>query len=280
MSFFYQNRTERVWFHISENRSFAPHLHRQAELLLVLEGGITATVDDKAYRLSAGEGVIVFPNRLHSFSMPDNSRILICIFDSSFCHDFRHFFQSSIPDDPHFSFHAFSCHGSLALQELLKLTAEFDQTLRMPENIVSYARGYLTLLLTDVFAGLSLSVERKVNEPELEQQLLLYIDSHYTDNLTLEHLAREFGVSPFYISRIFSEKLHTAFPHYVNSRRLEYAKELLANSGLSVTRIALDAGFGSVRTFFREFKRMYHISPGKYRHGSNVLSPEESPHRS
>lgn len=276
MSFFYQNRAERVWFHISENRSFAPHLHRQVELLLVLEGIVTVTADDAAFQLSAGEGVIVFPNRLHSFTTPESSRILICIFDSSFCHAFRNFFQNDIPDNPRFLFHAFSCHGRHALQELLKLTSEFDQALRMPENIVLYAQGYLTLLLTDIFAGLSLSPEQRMNEPELEQQLLLYIDSHYTDNLTLEYLAREFGVSPFRISRIFSEKLHTSFPHYVNSRRLEYARELLANSGLSVTRIALDAGFGSVRTFFREFKRTYLISPGEYRRNGNAPSPAES----
>lgn len=280
MSIFYQSRNERVWFHISENRSFAPHLHRQVELLLALEGSFTATIDHDTYLVSQGEGVIVFPNRLHSFDTPESSRILICIFDSSFCHDYRKSFHDGIPDDPRFLFRAFSSHSSLALREILKLTEEFDQNLQIPENIVSYAGGYLTLLLTDIFTGLSISAEREYSDPELEQQLLLYVDSHCTDHLSLEQLAREFGVSSFRISRIFSAKLHISLPRYVNSRRLEYAKELLSNSGLSVTRIALDAGFGSARSFFREFRRAFHVSPGEYRHDDTVPEPEESPHRS
>ena len=60
----------------------------------------------------------------------------------------------------------------------------------------------------------------------------------------------------------------------------EYAKELLSNSGLSVTRIALDAGFGSARSFFREFRRAFHVSPGEYRHDDTIPEPEEFPHRS
>lgn len=270
MSIFYQSRAERVWFHLSENHSFAPHLHRQVELLIVLEGSLTASVDHNEYQVSADEGIIIFPNRLHSFFTPENSRILICIFDSGFCHDFRNLFQSGIPDTPHFLMNTLSDHSKLALRELLKLTSEFDLNLHIPNPVICYTQGYLTLLLTDIFAGLALTSESKYSDPELEQQLLLYIDSHCTDALTLDLLSREFGVSPFRVSRIFSGKLHTSLPRYVNSRRLEYAKELLTNSGLSVTRIALDTGFGSSRTFFREFKRTYGVSPGEFRRGSTA----------
>lgn len=268
MSIFYQNRAERIWFHISENHSFAPHLHRQVELLVVLEGELTASVDCSDYRLSSGDGIIVFPNRLHSFSTPGHSRILICIFDSSFCHDFRERFRSGIPSDPHFSFRSLSAHSELALNALLSLNSEFDNSPRIPEKATGFTQGYLALLLTDIFSVLSLAPESKYSDTELEQQLLLYIDDHYTDDLTLELLSRQFGVNPFRVSRIFSSKLHTSFPHYVNSRRLEHAKDLLLNSSLAVTRIALDTGFGSSRTFFREFKRSYGISPGEYRRSS------------
>lgn len=270
MSVFYQSRGERVWFHLSDNHGFAPHLHRQAELLLVLEGSVTADVDCREYRIDAGEGVLVFPNRLHGFSTPESSRSLICIFDSGFCPDFQKLFQSGIPVPPCFPPESLSAHGSLALRELLKLAAEFDLSQRLPKTAVSYAQGYLTLLLTDIFAALSLAPESGYSDPGLEQQLLLYIDSHYTEDLTLELLSRRFGVSPFRISRIFSERLHSSLPHYINSRRLEYAKDLLTNTGLSVTRIALDSGFGSTRTFFREFKRACGVSPGEYRRGDSA----------
>jgi len=280
MSITYQSRSERVWFHISENHNYAPHLHRQVELMIVLEGSLLATVDNREYLISAGEGTLIFPNRLHSFTTPENSRILICIFDSSFCHDYRQHFQKGTPDTPHFSLAACSEHSRLALDELLKLSSRFDLSRRIPTAVTGYAQGYLSLLLTDIFGNLSLAPESGYSDPELEQQLLLYIDSHYTENLSLELLARQFGVSPFRVSRIFSAKLHTSFPLYVNSRRLEYAKDLLANTTLSVTRIALDTGFGSSRTFFREFKRSHGISPGEFRRSHVAPAPAESPLRS
>lgn len=277
MSIFYQSRAERIWLHTSENHSFEPHLHRQAELLVVLEGSLTATVDHREYTVSADEGILVFPNRLHSFSTSEKSRALICIFDSSFCYGFRRFFQNSSPDTPHFPLSSFSAHSRLALRELLSLASQFDLSLRIPDDVASYAQGYLTLLLTDFFREIPVTSEVKYSDPQLEQQLLLYIDSHYTENLSLEQLAREFGVSPFRVSRIFSSKLHSSFPLYVNSRRLEYAKELLANSSLSVTRIALDTGFGSTRTFFREFRRAFQVSPGEFRRQSHAPESAKSP---
>ena len=110
-----------------------------------------------------------------------------------------------------------------------------------------------------------LQVRKNTDDLELEQRLLLYLDTHYTEELSLESLSKEFGVSRFVLSRIFTEKLHTTFPDYVNSRRLDYARDLLLSTELSVTQIALDVGFGSSRTFFRAFHSAYHTTPGAYR---------------
>lgn len=264
MSIFYQSRSESIRFYTSENNTYASHLHRQAELIVVLDGTLTVTVEQRTYTLPAGEGVLVFPNRIHSLNTEKSSRILLCIFDSDFCHSFRPLFRDNAVK-PVFHMDQLSPHSHVALEGLLNLTGEFKRGADIPESVILHSQGYLTLLLTDIFDALSLGSQSEYTDLELEQQLLLYIDSHYTDNLTLTLLSREFGVSPFRLSRIFSEKLYISFPQYVNSRRLEYAADLLTDTSLSVTRIALDAGFGSTRTFFREFRKRYGSTPGEYR---------------
>lgn len=280
MSIFYQSRAESIRFYTSENNTYAPHLHRQAELLVVLEGGLTVTVEQNSYPLSAGNGALIFPNRLHSLDTEKSSRILLCIFDSDFCHSFSSFFRGSAAV-PVFRMDSLSPHSQTALDGLLELTGEFLRGAAIPEDVVLHAQGYLTLLLTDIFSALTLRSQPGYTDLELEQQLLLYIDSHYTDNLSLTLLSREFGVSPFRLSRIFSDRLYTTFPKYVNSRRLEYAADLLSGTSLSVTRIGLDAGFGSTRTFFREFQKRYGATPGEYRKlQSAQAAPAESPPRS
>lgn len=265
MSIIYQNNTERLRLFTSENNSFATHLHKQIELMVVLEGSLTLTVDHVSRTLHAGDHALIFPNQLHTLQTVGSSKILLCIFDGDFCHSYRKYFLNNIPAANNFAVEQLSSHSKTAVDGLLLLTGEFPRGTRIPAPILALAEGYLTLLLADIFAHMEL-VPRTVSEDlELEQKLLIYLETHYTEDLSLEILSREFGVSRFTLSRLFTDKLHTSFTYYVNSKRLEYACNLLLSTDLSVTQIALDAGFGSSRTFFREFHQAYHTTPREYR---------------
>lgn len=266
MSIIYQNRTERFQFFTSINNSFAAHLHRQIELIVVLEGTMTVCVDHTQYSLSVNEGIIIFPNQLHSLYTEKQSEILLCIFEKEVCHSYKNIFQIGHPSIPTFTLSQNSPHSDVAVNGLLSLIPDSPSSLSLSE-------GYLTLLLASILEHITLTTEPTYPDLELEQNLLLYIEAHYTEDLSLEILSKEFGVSRFRLSRLFADTLHTTFPSYVNSKRLEYAKNRLESTTLSVTQIALDAGFGSSRTFFREFKNTYGISPGEYRRNHLFTHP-------
>ncbi len=265
LSFFYQNRTEQLYLYLSKNNPYAVHLHRQLELIYVLSGSTTVTVEQQEFHLLPGQGVLVFPNQMHGLKNIDAGQNLLCIFEPDFCHSFRHFFQNKKPAHNDFSIDALSEHSPIALKGLTSLAASMEKDRPTPSDTQMYAEGYLTLLLADLLPLLPLQTRINTEDLELEQRLLLYLDGHYTEELSLESLSKEFGVSRFVLSRIFTEKLHTTFPDYVNSRRLDYARDLLLSTELSVTQIALDAGFGSSRTFFRTFQDSFHTTPGAYR---------------
>ncbi len=272
MSIFYQNSRERLRLYTSKNNTFASHLHKQVELIIVLEGNLTVTADSKQHKLSKGQGILIFPNRLHSLYTDASmgSHILLCIFEPDFCPHYRKYFQSYIPDRNDFDLNTLSPHSRLASEQLLGLTGCFDRKEPIPAYISSLAEGYLSLLLADLFTPSSanpfhLQHQNSGEDLELEQRVLIYLDEHFTEELSLEHLSKEFGISRFRLSRLFSEKLQTGFPSYVTAKRLEYARELLSTTDDSVTNIALDAGFGSSRSFFREFKCAYQMTPNEYR---------------
>ena len=265
MSIFYQNRTERLRLYTSANNTFATHLHRQIELLVVLGGKLTLTIDHTAYTLTDGMCAIVFPNQLHSLHTEGESKILLCIFDAEFCYSYRKSFQNNIPSQSAFALEELSAHSIIASKGLLQLTETFQRGEAIPPSIVALAEGYLTLFLADIFSHVKLSPHTLSEDLELEQKLLIFLEEHYTEDLSLELLSKEFGVSRFTLSRLFTDKLHTTFPFYVNSKRLDYACNLLRTTDLSVTQIALDAGFGSSRTFFREFSHAYNTTPREYR---------------
>lgn len=272
MSIFYQNSRERLRLYTSRNNTFASHLHKQVELIIVLEGSLTVTADSKPHKLTPGQGILVFPNRLHSLytDAATGSHILLCIFEPDFCPHYRKYFQSYLPERNDFDLDILSPHSRLASEQLLALTETFDRKEPIPAYISSLAEGYLSLLLADLFTPslanpFRLQHQNGGEDLELEQRVLIYLDEHFTEELSLEHLSKEFGISRFRLSRLFSEKLQTGFPSYVTSKRLEYARELLSTTDESVTNIALDAGFGSSRSFFREFKNAYRMTPNEYR---------------
>lgn len=265
MSIYYQNRTEHFNFYISHNNTFATHMHKQVELIAVLDGNITLTVNSKIYHLSANEGAIIFPNELHSLVTETESNILLCIFDTDFCHNYQTLFQTQIPVSHSFSLQTMSRHSKLAAGGLLSLTNDFPKGSPIPASVQALSEGYLTLFLADLFTHLTLFSPDSHSDLELEQRLLIYIDEHFTENLSLDILSKQLGISRYSLSRIFTDKLHTSFPYYVNAKRLEYAADLLCSTSLSVTRIAMDTGFGSSRTFFREFKSYFLATPKEYR---------------
>lgn len=265
MSIFYQTHKEHLRLYISTDITFAAHLHNQVELLMVLKGSLLLTIDHTVHTLSAGMHALIFPNQLHSLQTPTSSQILLCIFDGDFCHSYRKYFQNSIPVCNIQAMNELSSHSQTALEGLLLLTENSPRGTGLSPATSALAEGYLTLFLADALPRMELQPRTLSEDLDLEQKLLIYLETHYTEPLSLESLSREFGVSRFVLSRLFTDKLHTTFSYYVNSKRLEYACSLLLSTNLSITRIALDAGFGSSRTFFREFSRTYHTTPKEYR---------------
>ena len=279
MSFFYQNRKEQLYLYLSKNNPYAVHLHRQLELIYVLSGSTTVTVEQQEFPLAPGQGVLVFPNQMHGLKHVEPGQNLLCIFEPDFCHSFRHFFQNKKPSRNDFTVSNLSEHSHIALQGLEALASTMGKDRPTPSDVQIYAKGYLTLLLADLLPSLPLQTRKSTEDLELEQRLLLYLDANYTKELSLDSLSREFGVSRFVLSRIFTEKFHTTFPDYVNSRRLDYARDLLLSTELSVTQIALDAGFGSSRSFFRAFQDTFHTTPGAYRRQTESTHNSSSPAR-
>ena len=279
LSFFYQNRKEQLYLYLSKNNSYAVHLHRQLELIYVLSGSTTVTVEQQDFPLKPGQGVLVFPNQMHGLKHVESGQNLLCIFEPDFCHSFRHFFQNKKPSRNDFAVSPLSEHSHIALQGLEALAATMEKDRPTPSDVQIYAEGYLTLLLADLLPSLPLQPRKSTEDLELEQRLLLYLDANYTKELSLDSLSKEFGVSRFVLSRIFTEKFHTTFPDYMNSRRLDYARDLLLSTQLSVTQIALDAGFGSSRTFFRAFQDTFHTTPGVYRRQTGSTHNNSSPAR-
>jgi transcriptional regulator GlxA family with amidase domain len=92
-----------------------------------------------------------------------------------------------------------------------------------------------------------------------------WIGAHLADNVSLAVLARQAGMSERSFSRRYAEATGMTPGRAVEQLRVEAARRLLLDSGLSLKRIARRCGFGSEETMRRSFMRLMAVSPLDYR---------------
>ena len=100
-----------------------------------------------------------------------------------------------------------------------------------------------------------------MNNLQLIEQVLYYIDEHISEPITFEHLAEQFGYSAFHFHRIFSTVTEQTITDYMKKRRLTLAHMQLCETEKTVTEIALANGFNSIQSFNRTFKETFGMTP-------------------
>lgn len=91
------------------------------------------------------------------------------------------------------------------------------------------------------------------------------MENHIADPLTLPQLAVIAAVSPRQLNRLFKEKINSTTVGYYQALRLDMAQNLLRNSTLSLTEIALATGFANSSHFSRNFAAWFHHTPSSVR---------------
>ncbi len=97
------------------------------------------------------------------------------------------------------------------------------------------------------------------------QNALDYINSNYTDDITLSEAAvhAELRISQF--SKLFKHMCGMSFITYLNNVRVSKAEEKIINTMEPITNIALECGFNSIRNFNRTFKKLKSTTPSDLR---------------
>ncbi len=137
----------------------------------------------------------------------------------------------------------------------VETTASVDDCRRAAEAVASYIRMLLALC----------PPEETDRSGQLVQNLRQYADTNYRYEISLSQLAEMFHYNEKYIGRIFKNEMGISFRQYVNRRRLDYAKKLLATTDVPILDIALRSGFNNVTYFNRVFKECYGVPPTECR---------------
>jgi YesN/AraC family two-component response regulator len=143
-----------------------------------------------------------------------------------------------------------------------------EEMLRLNRNVsVVLRKGMFTSAETLTHMQASLMHRQKLSSEaqRITRKAMAYIHEHYCESIGREDIARYAGVSEGYLSRCFTQETGLSLIHYVARYRIQQAKQLLNNSDMSITDIAMEVGFSDSNYFSRAFRREVGISPLAYR---------------
>lgn len=225
------------------------HAHEGVEIIYLKEGSCRTFVNGEEYELRAGDLFIIFPDSVHFHKDCVNISAVLNIFPTKTVPEFQRIFAEKTPEQPLIR------NADEQILILLELLAE-NKNKYKPEA----KRGFLLAAVSLILENLYFS-DRKEKAGENLGAILRFCNEHYTEDIMVETVATELGLSKSCISHIFTNKLQVNFRTYINSLRLEYALQLLEKDELTVTELAYESGFSTIRTFNRAFKREFGISP-------------------
>lgn len=253
------------------------HHHEFVEMSLVTNGTGTQTVNGVEHPLRPGSVYLLLPHHLHAFTYKEDEPLkkFICMFDVNllFQADFAELGQwlPRLSDDVPPSYDLQPAAFEAMQRVLAELWEEYQadrigkqgvMRLKLLESVYMFFRSH---------PGFSALGQPAVSQPQ-EWEYIKYVNTHFMEeSLSLEHVADRFHVSVFVVRNAFKKLLGRNFLEYLHLLRVRRAASLLAATDMSVSEIAYDVGFSSLRSFTRVFKETNGMSATDYRNAHAVI---------
>ncbi len=253
MNIVYENRTTALSYSIGENLSSTAHLHKELELVYIIDGKAMAYADKNNYLLNTGDLFFTFPNQVHYYETLKKGTYLVLIFSSSVIYGVGAEISKSVPDMNYIP--AGNKEITDCFNNIFNLSGEY-------KNLA--ANGYLNLAMSMILPRLKLTIVSGGKNSTFNS-IVDFCSRNFREDITLDYLAESLHLSKYYISHLINKKLHQSFSDYINNLRIAEACNILKETDKKIADISEDVGFGTIRSFNRSFKQIMGVSPAEYR---------------
>ena len=261
-------------YHIANvKRSFQipVHWHDEFEIIYVKSGFLTVSISGENYIGKPGDAFVVSPGNLHFMGSQTGN---VDYFTFLFPLKYISFRTDDILDDkllePLNSGHLIispeiedtvkeQCEQLVEIYGVKKEESQSKITAQIKTKII------LLQFILELWKKGFIVENDTSGKNTVEKEMVSYIQQNFTGKILLKEFGEQFHLSEKYISRYFKEHFHITISQYVTYLRLEHAKQLLQDTDIPVTEVAMQSGYQNVSYFIRSFKKTYGMSPLKYR---------------
>ena len=261
-------------YHIENaGRSFQipVHWHDEFEIIYVRSGFLTVSISGESYIGKTGEAFVVSPGNLHLMGSQSGT---VDYYTFLFPLKYISFRTDDMLDEkllePLNSGHLMICPrvkdtAKELCEQLIEIyVAKKDES---ESKITTQVRTKIILLqfILEMWKKGFVIENDTSGRNTVEKEMVSYIQQNFTGKISLREFGEQFHLSEKYISRYFKEHFHITLSQYVTYLRLEHAKQLLQDTDIPVTDVAMQSGYQNVSYFIRSFQKAYAVSPLKYR---------------
>lgn len=230
-----------------------PHFHKNLEIIYVLSGNYVCNVNGERHELEPDDICYISPCKIHSAPPCKGGMCFLFMASENLLGDFSSTFKNS-------AFPVILNNKQFNRDRILPFLQLFKQptTPFLEKGAVNYILG---LLLTEY--------ELVQSPPDKNSDVVIkvvqFIDNHYAEKLTLDYVAQKLGYSKFYFSRLFNSIIQKSFSDYLNLVRIDkFLTKYNDAKTQNITELLYECGFDSPTTFYRNFKKIYGVTPSEY----------------
>ena len=257
--------------HTHPKYEMAMHWHSSVEIIRVLKGNLTVTLNNKKLNASAGEIIFVNSETIHG-ATPYDCIYECIVFNLAFLKSGNNACDSFIDHLLNHNAYIFDKIQSPAITTIAnKLFNTLDERSDGFQFKVFGAINELigTLKEEKFFSyqveGLTLKDEKNVAKLK---RILAFIRENFDKELTLDDMAIASELSTKYFCSFFKNMTGKTPVGYLNDYRVERAARKLLGSDIPITQIAYSCGFNDLSYFIKTFKQIKGCTPKNYRKNS------------
>ena len=249
------------------------HCHDYYELYIHLRGGEYMGVDNKLYLLKPNQMFIIPPFYMHGLSCtkemrgyeraylnlsPEIMEILGC--GQLNLGDYLRSFTSR----EQYTYQLDEERARQFVQCIRSIQEDQGKDLKPTQRFQMYAKMIDLMSLVCQVAGEEEPEQEGAVSNSFIQDVLTYINNHYTEELRVGELAKHFSVSDSYLSHEFARLTNRSLYEYILYRRIMLSRQkMMSEDSLNV--IAYQCGFNDYSNYLRSFTKLVGMSPSRYR---------------
>ena len=248
------------------------HWHEFYEIEYVISGRAKQIINGKEYQVVPGSVTLISPVDFHSYREIDKTEPLHIInikFQDLFLPQAvrNDIYMHKGAKIAHFLEDRFHSMVSLAYEEF------FGNAYGRDTVIMNVITQLCIIIMRQVLSAEDLEKSNEMAHSPI-QEAVLYVRTHFRDNISAEAVAKTVHLSPNYFSEYFKKQTGEKFSLFVLRLRVDFAANLLKITDLSVKEIAFESGFNSAAYFSNTFKEFYGMSPDRYRKLNKIDTSE------